>query len=109
MAIHDEMAVGSLFVLADARFDERRILHRGKTESHVLADSLQGRRADNSLAGRGIEFTSTRIVGDFEPPAVVAWDAVEESLAMIAPHGQLGISEVRSVARRLAEEKDVLL
>ena len=80
MAIHDEMAVGRLLVLADARLDERRIFHRGKAESHVLADSLQGRRADNSLAGGGIEFTATRIVGDFEPSAVAARDAVEEAL-----------------------------
>ena len=108
MAVHDEVAVGSLLVLADARLDQRSIFHRGKTESNIFADALQGRLTDHSFAEGGIEGAAAGVIGDLEAAAVASWDAVEEAVAVIAPHGKMRVGEA-GVAGGGAEEKDILL
>src|SRR5271169_905780 len=108
MAIHDEITVGSLLVLADAGFDQRRIFHRRKAERDIFANALQRGLAHHPLAGSRVESVAACIIGHLEAAAIVAWDAVEETLAVVAPHRKMRVGEV-GVAPRCTEEKNVLL
>src|SRR5882672_9978640 len=108
MAIQNEVTVGSLLVLTNARLDQRCVFHRGKTKRDVFTNTLQRSRADYSLAVCRIEGAATRVVGDLEAAAVAAGDAVEESFAVIAPHGKMSVGEA-GVSRGRTEEEYVLL
>src|ERR1700691_415615 len=108
MAIDDEMAVGSLLVLADARLDQRSIFHSGKAKSKIFANPLQGHLADNALATRRIERRTARVVCHFEAAAAAAWNPVEKTFAMVAPNRKMQVGEARISSGR-AEEKNVLL
>ena len=79
MAVDDEVIVGAVLILADARLEQRRILQRGKAEGDVFPDGLQSFRADGSFPRGGIELGTARIVGDFEASALIARNAVHES------------------------------
>ena len=93
MAIHDEVAVGSLFVLAHARLDQRRVFHCRKAEGEIFTNALQRGWADDSLAVSGIESRAASVISHLEAAAIAVGDAVEETLAVIAPHGKLGVGE----------------
>src|SRR5580704_13754986 len=83
MALHDEVAVGRLLVLADPRLDQRSILHCRKTEREILANPFQCCLADYSLTIRRIERVTACIVGHFESAPVASGDAIEEAVAMV--------------------------
>ena len=89
MAIYDEVAIGSLLVLADAGLNQRGIFHRREPEGEIFAHALQRCRTDHSFAERGIEGGAARIVGYFEPAPVAAGDAVEEAVTVVAPHRKM--------------------
>src|SRR5271168_4145185 len=108
MAIHNEITVLGLLVLANAGFDQRSVFHRGKAEGDIFANPLQCRLTDHALAVRRIERAAPRIVGHLESALVVARDAVEEALAVVAPHGKMLVREA-GVSGGRAEEKNVLL
>src|SRR5580700_365387 len=107
MAVDDEVIVGGLLVLADARFNQRRVFHSGKAERHVFAGKPQAFGVDGAFAGGRIKIGAAGIVGDFEASTLIARNAIHEASAMIAPDGEMAIVEA-PVAPRRAEEKDVL-
>ncbi len=103
-----KLTVGSLLVLADASLDQRSVFHRRKAEGDIFANALQRCRADHSLAIRRIERAAARVIGDLKAATVAARDAVEETLAVIAPHWKMRVGEAR-ISGGWAEEKNILL
>src|SRR5271170_1989221 len=93
MAIHDEVAVGSLLVLADTGLEQRSVFHRGKPESNICTNALQRCLAHYSLAVGRIEGAAASVVGNLEAAVVAAGDAVKEAVAVIAPHGKLRVGK----------------
>src|SRR5438552_1247391 len=108
MAIHDKVRVWCLLVLANTRFDERRILQGREAECEIFADLAQQFLTDHSLAGSRIEGRATRVVGDLESAPSVSGYAVEEAVHVVAPDWKMPAVEA-VVARWQPEEKHVLL
>ena len=108
VSVHDEVTVGSLFVLANASLDERRVFQGRKTERYILANILQCLRTYHPLTVRRIEFRTACVVGDLEASAVASGNSVAKATAMIGPDGQVRVAESR-VALGGAEKKDILL
>src|SRR5712692_225975 len=106
--IDDEVIIRAVFVLADTRLQQRRVLQPRKSEAKVLADRLEPVGAHRAVARGGIEFGSMRIIRNLEAAPFVSGNAVNESLAMIGPYRQLGLREA-VVSGGRAEEKHVLL
>ena len=102
------MTVGALLILADAGFDQWSVFHRRKAKGEIFANALQRGSADDSLAARGIEDGTARVIGYFEAATIASGNAVEEAVAVVAPHRNMSIGEA-GVASGCAEEKDVLL
>ena len=69
---------------------------------------MQRLLADDSFSRRGIEGGTARVICNFETTARVPRDAIKETAAMVAPHGQLLVTKA-SVARRRTKEEHVLL
>src|ERR1700679_431330 len=108
MPIHNEVAVGSLLILANPGLDQRSVFHRGKTKGHIFAHSLQRCLAEHALAGSRIERPAARVIGDFEAAPIASWDAVEETLAVVAPHWKMRVGEPQVSGGR-SEEENILL
>src|SRR5712692_508711 len=106
--IDDEVIIRAVFVLADTRLQQRRVLQPRKSEAKVLADRLEPVGAHRAVARGGIEFGSARIIRNLEAAPFISGNAVNESLAMIGPYRQLGLREAIVTGGR-AEEKHVLL
>src|SRR5262245_28451451 len=70
MAINQEIAVGSVFVLADASFDDRRVAQFGKTPRHIVANFPEGLIAHYAHAAFGIKFRSVSIECNLEAAAL---------------------------------------
>src|SRR5215469_18858675 len=102
------MIVRRVFVLADSRFQQRRILHAWEAERQIFTSYTQALPAHETLAMCGIEVWSTCVIGDFESTSLVARDAVHESSAMIGPDGDAFFLEAGVILRR-AEEEHILL
>src|SRR5258708_23570170 len=109
MPIHNKVTVRSLFVLANPRLNQRGISQCWKPEADILANPLQCRRANNSLAFRRIESFASRVVGYLKTPALISRYAVEESFPMIAPHRKLRVGESRIPGGRDNENNVPLL
>src|SRR5437660_2208240 len=108
MTINDEVAVGSLLVLADSSLDQRSSLQRRKAEVEIFANSVQCFRADDPLAGSGVERRAAGVDSYFEAAPVVSRNAVDESSVVISPDRQLPVAEAR-IAGGCAEEEYILL
>src|SRR5579864_393713 len=107
VAVHDEVLIGRILVLTNARFQQRRLFQGGKTQAEVLAGAGQAFGAGLALAVGGIEEWPAGIVGDFEAPALHHRKAVEKALAMVHPDGHfLGVEAY--VAGRGSEEENFL-
>ena len=75
MAIDDEVFVGGLLVLADARLQDWGALEIGETIREIVSRRFQGFGAlDSGLGGR-IDDRSSSVVGDLEAAPLVAGDA----------------------------------
>jgi len=107
MAIHDEVAVGSLLVLADAGLDQRSIFHRRK------------RNAIYSRTSFSVAWLTTLspVVGSKAAPRVSSAtlkprrhcrECRRESFSVIAPHWKIRVGEARVSGGR-PEEKNILL
>src|SRR5258708_6341030 len=66
MKIDQKVAVGSVFVLADARFRNRRVFQRGQTPGKTLTHLSQSLAGHHSIAGVRIEFGSVAINRDLD-------------------------------------------
>src|SRR5213592_1800814 len=101
--IDDEMLVGRLFVLADARLEQRRAFQAGEPVGEIVARDLEGvGTGDSGLSGR-IDDGSSGIVGHFEAAPLVTRDAVHEARAVIRPDGQRFLREAPIAGRRPKE------
>src|SRR5579859_7042472 len=108
MSVHNEVTVGRLLVLADASLNQRRIAQCRESEADIFANVLKRFGTDHPLSVTWIEFRPPRIVGNLEPAAVAAGDAIPESSVMIGPHRHVRITKSR-IARKSPEEKHILL
>ena len=108
MTVDNELAVGSLLVLADTGLDQRSIFQGREAEGQILADECQRLFADDPFSRSRIEGRAARVVCNFETAALVSRNAIKETAAMVAPHRHLAVVKA-SVARRCTEEEDVLL
>jgi hypothetical protein len=87
MAIKNEVVVECVFILANASFDDGRIFQAGKPVGEVLTD-FGNRSATGDTLSRGrIELRSAGVVGYLEASLLVARDSIEESAAVVCPHG----------------------
>src|SRR5437868_12541826 len=106
MAIDQEVAVGSIFVLTDARFDNRRIFQRGQTPFETLTHFGKSLAGHNSIAGVRIKFGSVTINRDLNAAPFRVRQAI--SLAFeVDPGGQSGRRKT-SVAWRSSEIENFL-
>src|ERR1700686_1417770 len=108
MTVDNELAVGRLLILADARFNQRSIFQGREAEGQILTNKLQRLLADDSFSRGRIEGRTTRVIGNFETTARVPRDAIKKTAAMLAPHWQVKVTKA-SVARWRTKEEDVLL
>src|SRR5258708_2713549 len=108
MAVNDEVAVGSLLVLAHAGFDERSIFQGGEAKGEILANCAQCSCGDYSFTGSGIERGAASVIRNLEAAAAAPRNAVDETATVIGPDRKMSVAET-IVAGRRAEEKHVLL
>src|SRR5712671_2103216 len=108
MTVDNELAVGRLLILADARFNQRSVFQGREAEGQILTNKLQRLPADDPFSRGRIEGRTARVICNFETTARVPRDAIEETAAMVAPHRQVLVTKA-SVARRRTKEEDVLL
>src|SRR5437879_11360511 len=88
MPIENEMMVRAIFVLANARFEERCFLHPGKAHRHMRPRFLDCYRRDRPLAGCRIERRSASVIRDLEAAPFITGNAVKKRGSVIDPGGQ---------------------
>src|SRR5262245_66194857 len=102
MAIDDEVAVRSVFVLTDLGSEHRCVRQGWKPAAHERAKrALTLVRWQAAAAGR-IELRPSGVISDFEPAVEVARNAVHESIGHVDPHRKVRVEE-SLVAGRSAE------
>src|SRR4030095_12483075 len=108
MPIDQEVAIRAVFVLADARVDQRTVRDCRKASLHVLAytsDRLRGRRA---TADVGIDRRAMLIVCDLEAACFEVRHPIEDvAVVEVRPPRQMRWLEPR-VARGRRGEKHLL-
>src|SRR5580658_6667978 len=107
MPVDNQVIVRTIFVLADASFDQRRVFHRGKAEGNVIANRFQSGFAHYSFSGSRIELRASRIVGNLESAPIGGWNAIDKAVAIVGPDWQLRFCKA-SVSGGCTEEKDFL-
>src|SRR5262249_46857365 len=107
MTVDDEVAVGTVLVLAHFCTEERGIPQQRKALAHELAHRALAVSRRIAIAVGWIELSPSRIVGDFEAAMQVARNAVHEAAAGVDPHGQARLDE-SIVTGRGAEVVDLL-
>src|SRR5262245_18102769 len=108
MPVDDEVVIGGVLVLADARFDQRRIFRAGEAIGEIAARVGEAVVADDALSRGRIKRRSARVDGEFEAAALIPRNAIPEMIALVGPDLETTFVEAR-VARGCAEDKDVLL
>src|SRR5271166_53187 len=106
MAVHQEIAAGSIFILADAALGNGSLAQRGKTVRHIAASLLHGLRRGQARLRIGIDAFAVPIESDFQPPRLQVRHAVY-LIVLEQPRRQRGWSEARIPWRR-GEEKNFL-
>src|ERR1700687_1295674 len=108
MAVDDEVIVRSVFILTNARLEQRGIFQGGEPESDVIADSPKPFGADCSFPRGRIKLRAAGIISDFEPSSLIARNAIDEPFAVIGPNRQACFCE-SAVSGGSAKEEYVLL
>src|SRR5215213_32113 len=106
MAIDQKVAVGSVFVLADASFSYRRIREQGNSLREVVANFERCIRRDDSLVVIGVKRRPMSIDRDLEAATVQIGQRINQ-IVKIDPRRQPVRLET-IVSRRNAEEEDLL-
>src|SRR6266550_922246 len=107
MTIDNEVLVGRLLVLADARLEQRCAFQSGESNPEIVPSRLQGLGTRGSGLGGRIDDGSACIIGHLEPAPLVAGNAVHKPRAVIRPDRQRFLRET-PVARRRPEEENLL-
>src|SRR5579859_5448714 len=105
MTVDQEIAVRSVFVLADARFDDRRVAQGGEATAQIIAHEAES-FAGNALDAIGINRRAVTVAGDFHAAVFEIGHAVN-LLSHIEPRGEIS-SGVTFVSRRRPEEINFL-
>src|SRR5687767_14694250 len=107
MTVDDELAVGTVFVLAHLGPENGCVLQRGEATAHERAERTLDVEGRYPAPVRGIELRASRVIGHLESAVQVAGDAVNEMVAEIDPHRHARL-EKPFVPRRSAEIEDLL-
>src|SRR6185295_19344948 len=108
MSVDEQIAVGAVFVLADARLDYRAALQRRETSLHVVAHFRQRTGGELPIADIRIDRRSVLIVRNLEAAAFkIREPVVDVAVVEIRPTGQLPGREAL-IARPRREEKHLL-
>src|SRR6266550_1263145 len=91
--IDDEMLVGGLFVLTDARLEKRGAFQAAEPVGEIVAGDLKGVGTRDSGLGGRIDDGSSGIVGHLEAAPLVSRNAVHEARAVIRPDGKCFLDE----------------
>src|SRR5712691_11805188 len=108
MSVDNEVVVRSVFILTNARLEQRSILQGRKAEGDIVAAGFQALDADCSFPRGRIKLRAAGIVGDFEASSFIAGNAIDEPFAMISPDRQLRFGEP-VISGGSAKEEYVLL
>ena len=106
MLINQKIAIGGVFVLADARFDDGGVFQGGKPAREKFFCGGDAFGSSDARLRVGIDGGAVAIVGDFEAASFEIGHAVE-FVAQDEPRGQCGRLEAR-VGGRDAEEENFL-
>ena len=106
MAIDQKISIGSIFVLADARFDDGSIFQGGETLAEIVASGLFCFGSGSAVRGVGIDRRAMAVDGDFHAAIFQVGHAVN-FIAQANPGGHRGRCE-SSVACRRAEKENFL-
>ena len=66
VAVDQEIAVGGVFVLADAGFDDGRVFEGGKAAGYIVSGPFGAFGADDARLGVGIDGLTVRVSRHFQ-------------------------------------------
>src|SRR5690348_17920975 len=105
MAVHDEILVRRVLVLAHPRLDYWRALQTRKAKLHIFADVPDRFRRWYALLRSRISLRPARIIGRLETAPLIARDSVEHTgRPVVDPRGHLGFGVARVAGRHAKEE-----
>ena len=106
MTIDQKISIGGVFILADPRFNERRLLQIGETMNQITAHFIQYVFRYFTFFVVRIERRTMAIESDFDPSILEVGETINFA-SEIDPNGHLRRAE-SGVAGRSPEEKDFL-
>src|SRR5271154_5474424 len=106
MVVHQEIAAGSIFVLADAALGNCGIAQRGKTMLYIAARLPRALRGSEARLDVRVHAFAVPIERDFQSARFEVWHAIN-LIVLEEPGGQRRRSKTR-IARRRGEEKHFL-
>ena len=108
VAIDEEIAIGAVFILADARFRHRRRGKGGEAPGHIGAGEGDAVGAGDAVAGIGVHGGTVLVLGDLEAARFEIGKAIDDvAIVPIGPAGQAGGAEAVVTGGR-HEEADFL-
>src|SRR6266536_4100089 len=112
MAVNDEVMVRSVFVLAHAGFNQRRILHSREPKAHIFPHRLEALGTGHTFACGRVKVRAATVIRDFEPASPIfrrkiSRNAVHETVALVGPHRKLLLRKA-VVSGRWPEEEHIL-
>src|SRR5690242_11843131 len=105
MTVNQEIAIGAVFILADARFDDRRIAQSRESPAKIIAHERE-RLAGNAIEAIGINGRTVNVAGDFEAAALDIGNSVRFG-GSVEPGGKISRG-IAFVACRNAEKINFL-
>src|SRR5689334_1976972 len=108
MAIHDEVFVRSVFVLADARFNQWSVFQAWKPKFNVGSDIADGFLRRRAISRGRIEFIAACVIGRLESAPLITRDAVIEMRGAMIDPGRHVSFRITRVAGGYAKEKYLL-
>src|SRR5437762_2696411 len=107
MSVEEEVGIRRIFILADARLDDRLRRECGEASPDELPEVVDGFGRYDPIERSRVDWRARHIVADFESAALVARHAVPSPLAEVDPSGARRPVEPGVTSRR-AEIDDVL-
>src|SRR5947209_2899440 len=105
MAVNDEVQIGSIFVLAHARFCECRVAKSGEAARDVVFGTHSSVHVGCAVGRVGVEVRAVDVRSYLEPAMLEVGNAVVLLIAgTVSPHGKRADSETAITRRRTKEE-----